>query len=39
MSKTTGNKITDMAEKLAILKNYTNNIFSDSIPSNIRKSL
>ena len=39
MSKTTGNKITDMAEKLDIFNNYTNHIFSNSIPSNIRKSL
>ena len=39
MSKTTGNKITDMAVKLDIFNKYTNNIFSDSIPSNIRKSL
>ena len=39
MSNPTGNKITDMAEKLAIFNNYTNNIFSDSIPLNIRKSL
>ena len=39
MSKTTGNKITDMTEKLDIFNNYTNHIFSNSIPSNIRKSL
>ena len=39
MSKTTGNKITDKADKLKIFNDYTNNIFSDSIPPNISKSL
>ena len=36
MSKTTGNKITDKTDKLKIFNDYTNNIFSNSIPSNIR---
>ena len=39
MSKPTGNKITDKADKLKIFNDYTNNIFSDSIPPNISKSL